>query len=155
VEVDHLTADCVFIIGCIPFANSTAEEHSNWHDVTATNGGATWFRITQQGTAYGGTGADVGGANNSGPYTDMIGQLLPERCELTSGLNNCFSAVGTGGKVDETTANQNPQGINPLTCDTIGVSIDGTTGASNKLKLGDFSSFTMSASDAHSPGSVP
>jgi hypothetical protein len=151
VEVDHLTADCAWVPGCVGFANSVSEEGSYWQHVNATNSGML-FRITSQGTSYGGVAAYQGGANNSGPYVDMIGQFLKESCELTSGTNNCFSQVGTNNAVYDDTAHANSQNIDVLNCDSIGLSVDGTTASANKLKT-KVTDFTMSA-NSQSAGAV-
>jgi hypothetical protein len=94
VQVDHLTADCAWVPGCVAFANSVSEEGSFWQHVTATNS-AMQFRITEQGTAYGGTSVGAGGANNSGPYLDMTAQFLQESCELTTD-SGCNGPAGPG-----------------------------------------------------------
>jgi hypothetical protein len=154
-EVDHITFDCAFVIGCIPLVNSAGEENTTWHDVNVANSGITGFFISTVSTSFGPNGG--GGANNSGPYWAMSVNFLSETCELTSGTNNCFSSLhggaGTGYPVIETTSFQNSQNQNPLTCDTTAAMLLGRGSLLDLIK--GFNGITVTANSAAGGGVIP
>jgi hypothetical protein len=82
--------------------------------------------------------------------------LSKETCELTGGMNNCYTENGgvTGGAVYDDTPDANSQGVDVLNCDSVGLSVDGTTAAANKLKT-KVSDFTMTANSQRTAQSCP
>jgi hypothetical protein len=159
-EMDHLSLDCAFVVGCIPFANSAGEEDTLVHDVNTTGGGIDELgRITTTGGAYQGT---TGGAVHSGPYEHLSAIVGVETCELTSGTGNCYTALscstsnpgqGTGCPVLPTmtpASSLNAAGFNPFGCDTRGLTIDGVA---NGGPIFGFHDFTLNTGVAS--GSVP
>lgn len=104
-ELDHLTLDCAWVRGCIPFVNVTGEEQTTAHDLEIVNFGGEAIRIDTSDnliTAYGGTSSTIG-AINSGPYWQMSIHPQLETCELQVGLTNgCYGGSGGGGVLKNT-----------------------------------------------------
>ena len=125
-QVEGMGIDCAYMVGCIPLLNTNSEEHSWFQNVNFYNTGGEYARITEVATAGPGEGGPPGagsgdrgvGAANSGPYFDWSGNLLNEICELASPAT--CNGVTQGNFVNETTV-----AINPLTCETLGLLVDG------------------------------
>ena len=105
-ELDHLTLDCAWVRGCIPFVNATSEEGTHIHHLDILNFGGEGLRVatykyssTFKWVAYG-ADSNSEGAINSGPYEQMSIQFLPETCEMSPCGNyyqlatNCSMTVG-------------------------------------------------------------
>lgn len=154
-QIEGISLDCAWVLGCIPLINAGAEEDSWFRNVNFLNSGGEGARITQISTALpmGGT-IGGGGANNSGPYSDFSVNFDTETCELSAG---CYSgAVGYGGKVYQTSGVSSLV-PNPLTCETLGILIDGPSGTATKTLnvTKGVSAFTVSASDPSNSGHDP
>ena len=147
-QLEGVSVDCAWVLGCINLLNDGAEENSWFRNVNFFNYGGEAVRLSEFTTAgVGGGGSTGGGASQSGPYTDFSINFLPETCEKVAGCG----AVAHNANVYETSgAGTNAQSQNPLGCFTSAIVVDGprsSGGTTTVNHVDKISSFTISASD--------
>ena len=147
-QLEGVSVDCAWVLGCVPFLNDGAEEDSWFRNVNFMNYGGEAVRLTEFATAGGGDGSSTGGgASQSGPYIDFSINFLPENCEKSGGCGS----VAQGSYVNENSgAGTNAQSKNPLGCFTSAIVVDGprsSGGTTTVNHIDKISSFTISASD--------
>ena len=147
-QLEGVSVDCAWVLGCVPLLNDDAEEDSWFRNVNFMNYGGEAVRLTEFATAGGGDGTSTGGgASQSGPYIDFSINFLPENCERSGGCGS----VAQGSYVNENSgAGTNAQSKNPLGCFTTAIVVDGprsSGGTTTVNHIDKISSFTISASD--------
>ena len=94
-QLEGLSVDCAWALGCIPFLNNGSEEDSWFRNVNFMGYGGEAIRLTEYTTAgFLSGGTTGGGASQSGPYTDFSINFLSETCEQTS--TGCGASTGSG-----------------------------------------------------------